>query len=120
MSKQVAVEVLRTVLVSDDGIRTREIVKGTHDTVPADAFEGLEKEGYVKASSAPAVPPAATAPSPAAPLADPLSVDRETLQSMKVAELLALAGERNIDLGESKKKDDLIEVIASALSSPAS
>ena len=119
MSKQIAVEVLRTVLVSDDGIRTREIVKGTHDTVPADAFEGLEKEGYVKASSAPVAPTAPAAPPPAAPQAGAPVVDRDALQSMKVAELLAMAEEHKIDLGEARKKDDLIEIIAAALAPKA-
>jgi hypothetical protein len=119
MSKQAVVEVLRTVLVSDDGIRTREIVKGTHDTVPADAFEGLEKEGYVKASSTLVAQPAPAAPAPAAPPADAPVLDREALQSMKVAGLVTLAEEHKIDLGEARKKDDLIEIIAAALAPKA-
>lgn len=48
MANQVEVEVLRNVPVSDDGIRSRALIKGTRDTVPADLYEGLSAEGYVK------------------------------------------------------------------------
>ncbi|MCS0501616.1 hypothetical protein [Ancylobacter mangrovi] len=47
MAEQVKVRVLRTVPVSDDGIRSRQLVKGTVDVVPAGLFDGLKAEGYV-------------------------------------------------------------------------
>lgn len=47
MKPSIEVTVLRSVPVSEDGVTTREIVKGTTDTVPADLFPGLEAEGYV-------------------------------------------------------------------------
>jgi hypothetical protein len=55
MKPTIAVTVLRTVLVSDDGIKTRTIVQGTTDIVLADLFPGLEAEGYVSAVNAPKV-----------------------------------------------------------------
>ena len=59
----VPVKVLRTVNVAADeqGIMSREIVAGTDDVVPKDAFEGLRSAGYVAAASS-EVPPAKTAP----------------------------------------------------------
>lgn len=48
MAEQVKVSVLRNVPVSDDGIRSRMLVRDTDDTVPADLFEGLRNEGYVR------------------------------------------------------------------------
>ena len=54
------VKVLRTVRVAVAGnVYGREILAGTDDTVPDDAFEGLRDEGYVEAiGAAPPVPPA--------------------------------------------------------------
>lgn len=46
----VKVTVLRSVPVSDDGIRLRELLKGTDDVVRSDQFEGLRAEGYLVAA----------------------------------------------------------------------
>lgn len=112
MADQIQVHVLRTVLVSDDGIRTREIIAGTDDTVPAGTFDGLEAEGYVTAANV------ATPPTPPA-VADQPAVNWDDLQAMKVAELVALAGERMIVLGEARKKSEIIEAIVSAAATRA-
>lgn len=54
----VKVTVLRSVPVSDDGIRLRDLVKGTDDVVRSDQFEGLRAEGYLVAVGETALSPA--------------------------------------------------------------
>lgn len=59
MAEQVRVRVLRSVPVSEDGIRARQIVAGTDDVVPAGLYIGLFRERYVdplEATEAVAVP----------------------------------------------------------------
>lgn len=53
MKQMTAVLVLRTVPVSDDGITTRDIVKGTVDHVLSELFDGLKAEGYVTEAEPP-------------------------------------------------------------------
>jgi hypothetical protein len=48
----VEVNVLVSTRVSDDGISTRPITKGTTDKVRSELFAGLEAEGYVSAFDA--------------------------------------------------------------------
>lgn len=66
MKDQIAVNVLRNFLVSDDGIHSRECVKGTSDKVPVDTFEGLAAEGYVVRIDGADSGPAKTAAAPVA------------------------------------------------------
>lgn len=47
MAEQIRVRVLRSVPVSDDGIRARQIVAGTEDEIPAGLYIGLFRERYV-------------------------------------------------------------------------
>lgn len=49
MKRMTAVTVLRSVDVSDDGIKIRRIEAGTEAEVPSSAFNGLKAEGYVRA-----------------------------------------------------------------------
>lgn len=118
---QVSVKVLRTVSVSDDGLRTREILKGTEDAVPASTLAGLVKEGYVEVIDAPSAPPAPPSPSVHPPVEAPkgASFDVDTLSAMKVADLRALAEERGVDLADARSKPDLIAAIAAALAPKA-
>jgi hypothetical protein len=62
MAMQVEVDVLRNVPVSDDGITSRALIKGTRDTVPADLYEGLRAEGYVRKPDDQAAPAGDTGP----------------------------------------------------------
>lgn len=48
MADQVDIVALKTFMVSDDGISSREIAKDASGKVPADAVEGLIAGGYVK------------------------------------------------------------------------
>lgn len=54
MLEMVDVEVLRSVPVSDDGIKIRQLAAGTPDRVRLDLLKGLTDEGYVKLAGAPA------------------------------------------------------------------
>lgn len=47
MKHMVPVKVLRSVDVSDDGLRVRRIEAGTENEVISDSFPGLKAEGYV-------------------------------------------------------------------------
>lgn len=115
---QVSVKVLRTVLVSDDGLRTREILKGTEDAVPASTLAGLVKEGYVEVIDAPSAPAVPSSPAPVdAPKGTSFEVD--TLAAMKVVDLKALAEEHSVDLGAAKSKPELIAALAAALAPKA-
>lgn len=118
MKKQIAVRVLRTVPVSDDGIRTREIVAGTNDFIPEDTAPGLVKEGYVEVDDAPPAPtPSTPITEPTAPLAPPApTVD---LSAMTKAELLAFAGEKEIDISAAKNKAEAVALIEAGLAAKA-
>lgn len=89
------VRVLRTVKVSEDGIHAREIIADTDDEIAADLFDGLVAEGYVAEAGAPA------------------------LGKMSVSQLIDLAAERGIDLGDATKKADIIAAIELAQESAA-
>ncbi len=72
---------------------------------PVQADNGVE---FIKAGSAKAY-------SPDDPTADDFDGDGEVdLKSLKVDELKALAEEKGIDLGDAKKKDEIIAVIETA------
>lgn len=118
MKQQIAVLVLRTVPVSDDGIRTREIVAGTHDFIPEDTAPGLIKEGYVEIVDEPIAPPPSipiTAPiAPAAPSAP--TVD---LSTMTANELRAFAADQGIDVSDAKNKAEATALIEAGLAAKA-
>lgn len=56
---RVAVEVLRTVSYSEDGLTSRELVAGSSDQIEESSFAGLAAEGYVRAAEGQKAMPAA-------------------------------------------------------------
>ena len=118
MNNQIAVRVLRSVAVSDDGIRTREIVKGTDDFVPASTFDGLMSEGYVVAIDAPREPAANGATSPPAGDQPDAPGDVPDLESMKAADIKAFAEQKGIDVSALRTKAEAVAAIRAALATP--
>lgn len=53
---KVTVEVLRTFPYSEDGMTSRELVKGSVTEITADCLDGLAAEGYVRAQPSSVVP----------------------------------------------------------------
>ncbi|MBS9476233.1 hypothetical protein [Ancylobacter radicis] len=83
----VKVTVLRSVPVSDDGIRLRDLVEGTDDVVRSDQFEDLRAEGYLVAAGEDApTPQLVTIPSdPQAMVAPVTTTNGESVSTAPVA-----------------------------------